>query len=170
MVYNAIMPDAEMGFLATSCETHSYVLNSSAKSFVSRYALIRENCGIIANFVTLLLLFILFVIHLKFITNNDDMFPKILLKKMKHDNPNKIMIGHLNINSIRSKFEYLKGFIGNDIDVFLIPETKLNDSFPQGQFMIEGYHVPFRIDRNDRGGGLLLYFREHIPCKKNKML
>ena len=32
--------------------------------------------------------------------------------------------------------------------------------------MIEGYHVPFRIDRNVRDGGLLLYFREHIPCKK----
>ena len=25
---------------------------------------------------------------------------------------------------------------------------------------------PFRIDRNDKGGGLLLYFREHISCKK----
>ena len=76
------------------------------------------------------------------------------------------MIGYLNINSIRSKFEYLKDVIGNNIDVFLISETKLNDSFPQGQFLIDGYHVPFRIDRNDRGGGLLLYFREHIPCKK----
>ena len=76
------------------------------------------------------------------------------------------MIGHLNINSIRSKFEYLKDLIGNNIDVFLISETKLNDSFPLCQFMIDGYHVPLRIDKNDRGGGLLLYFREHIPCKK----
>ena len=90
------------------------------------------------------------------------MSPKNLLKQMKHDYPNKIMIGHLN-NSIRSKFDYLKDIIGSNIDMFLISETKLNDSFPQGQFMIEGYHV--RIDRNDRGGGLLLYFREHIPCK-----
>ena len=94
------------------------------------------------------------------------MSPKNLFKKMKHDYPNKIMIGHLNINSIRSKFEYLKDIIGNNRGVFLISETKLNDSFPQGQLMIEGYHVPFRIDRNDRGWGLLLYFREHIHCKK----
>ena len=85
---------------------------------------------------------------------------------LKHDNPNKIMVDHLNINSIRSKFEYLKDLIGNIIDEFLISETKLNDSFPLGQFMIDGYNVSFRIDRNDRGGGLLLYFREHIPCKK----
>ena len=123
MVYNAIMPDAEMGFLTTSCETHTYVLNSSAKSFVPRYALLRENCGIIAIFVTLLLLFILFLIHLKFINNNDDMSSKNLLKKMKHEYPNKIMIGHLNINSIRSKFEYLKDIIENNIDVFLISVT-----------------------------------------------
>ena len=113
MVYNAILPDAEMGFLATSCESHTYVVNSSAKSFVPRYALLRENCGIIAIFVTLLLLIILFLIHLKFINNNDDMSPKNLLKEMKHDYPNKIKIGHLNINSIRSKFEYLKDIIGN---------------------------------------------------------
>ena len=96
------------------------------------------------------------------------MSPKYFFKK-NHDNPNKIMIGHLNINSIRSKFEYLKDLIGNNIDVFLISETKLNDSFPLGQFMIDGYHVSFRKDRNDRGGGggLLLYFREHITCTKN---
>ena len=43
-------------------------------------------------------------------TNNHDiegMNPKDLLKKLKHDNPNKIIIGHLNINSIRFKFEFL---------------------------------------------------------------
>ena len=49
---------------------------------------------------------------------------------MKQDNRNKIMIGHLSINSIRSTFEYLKDLLGNNLDVFLISETKLNDSFP----------------------------------------
>ena len=71
---------------------------------------------------------------------------------------------------MRSQFEYLKDFIGNNIDVFLISETKLDDSFPPGQFMIDGYQVPFRIDRNDRGGGrgggLLLYFRNIFHVKK----
>ena len=144
----------------------NYVLNPCAKSYVPHYALLKENCTIIAILVTLLFLFILLLIQLKFINNHENMFPKYLIKKLKHDNPNKIMIGHLNINSIRSKFEFLKDLIGNNIDVLLISETKLNDSFPPGQFMIDGYHVPFRMDRNDRGGGLLLYFREHIPCKK----
>ena len=81
--------------------------------------------------------------------------PKDLLKMLKHDNPNKIIIGHLNINSIRYKFEFLKELIGNNIDIFLISETKLNDTFPTGQFRING---------------LLLYFRDHIPCKKKLIL
>ena len=76
------------------------------------------------------------------------------------------MIGHLNINSIRSKFEFLKDTIGNNIDIFLISETKLNDSFPAGQFMIDGYHVPFRVDRNDKGGGYLYTLGNIFHVKK----
>ena len=31
--------------------------------------------------------------------------------------------------------------------------------------MIKGYSTPFRLDRNQNGGGLLLYLREDLPCK-----
>ena len=65
--------------------------------------------------------------------------------------------------------EFLQELIGINLDIFLISETKLNDTFPSGQFLINGYHVPLRLDRNDNGGGLLLYFRDHIPCKKLKL-
>ena len=85
---------------------------------------------------------------------------------LKHEYHTKIIIGHLNINSIRFKFEFLKELIGNDIDVFLLSETKLNDTFPSGQFLMNGYQALFRLDRNENGGGLLLYLRDHIPCKK----
>ena len=100
------------------------------------------------------------------ITDNheyDGVHSKHLLKKLK---PNKITIGHLNTNSIRLKFQFLKEIIGNNIDSFLVSETKLDATFPSGQFLINGYHAPFRLDRNDNGGGLLLYFRGHIPFKK----
>ena len=117
------------------------------------------------------MLFLLVLLLICLITNNnhelDYVNPKNRLIKLKHNNPTKINIGHLNINSIRYKFEFLKEITGNNIDVFLISETKLNDTFPSGQFLMNGYHVPFRLDRNDNGGGLLLYFRDHIPCKQN---
>ena len=48
------------------------------------------------------------------------------------------------------------------VDIFLIYETKLDDSFPSVQCKIEGFTTPYRYDRNDKGGGLLLYIREDI--------
>ena len=56
----------------------------------------------------------------------------------------------------------LEEIIKDKIDIFLMPETKLDSSFPNGQFVIS---TPFRLDRNQKGGGLLLYLREDIPCK-----
>ena len=55
----------------------------------------------------------------------------------------------------------VKGFV----DIFLISESKLHDSFPEGQLIIDGYDAPFRFDRHGNGGGLLLYVREDIPAK-----
>ena len=46
--------------------------------------------------------------------------------------------------------------------VDILMETKLNDSFPEGQFLIEGFHSPFRFDCN---WGIKLYVREDILTK-----
>ena len=58
----------------------------------------------------------------------------------------------------------LEELIKDKIDIFLASETKLDSSFPSGQFVIKGYSTPFRLDRNQNGGALLLYVREDIPC------
>ena len=47
----------------------------------------------------------------------------------------------------------------------MVSETKLDSSFPEGQFLISGYSSPYRLDRNCRGGGIMLYVREDIPSK-----
>ena len=51
---------------------------------------------------------------------------------------------------------------------FFITETKIDNTFPTSQFIIKGYTKPFRIDRNDKGGGIILFIREDIPCKELK--
>ena len=56
---------------------------------------------------------------------------------MSKKNPNRIIIAHLNINSIRNKSEMLKEVVGNKIDVLLISETKLDNTFPLNQFILE---------------------------------
>ena len=59
----------------------------------------------------------------------------------------------------------LKEVVGNKIDVLLISETKLDDTFPLNQFILEGFTPPYRIDRTEHGGGLMLFVREDIPSK-----
>ena len=76
---------------------------------------------------------------------------------MKSQSPDKLILGQLNINSVRNKFDGLKLVIDNKIDLFLISEAKLDDSFPMEQFLMEGFATLYRHDRNSKGGGLLLY-------------
>ena len=94
---------------------------------------------------------------------------KNTLKKIKLTNHEKIIIGHLNINSIRYKIEFLKELIGNNIDILLVSETKLNETFPTSQFLMDKFQVHLRLDRNGNGGGLLLFYRDHTPYKKIKL-
>ena len=51
----------------------------------------------------------------------------------------------------------------------MVSETKIDDSFPETQFIIEGYSKAFRRDRNSHGGVLLIYVRDMIPCKEVKL-
>ena len=87
------------------------------------------------------------------------------IKTLRQTFSNKIIIGQLNINSLRNKFFAIKGIIETSFDVFLISETKLDASFPVNQFKIPGFSAPYRLDRNCFGGGLLLYVRNSIPSK-----
>ena len=87
------------------------------------------------------------------------------LKQLRNQNPHRIIIGHLNINSVRNKLESLVSFVGNNLDIFMVSETKIDDTFPESQFLIKGFSKPFRLDRTAKGAGTLLYIREDIPCK-----
>ena len=48
----------------------------------------------------------------------------------------------------------------------IFTETKLDDSYPTTQLLINGFSKPFRLDRNRNGGGILVHVREDIPCKQ----
>ena len=87
------------------------------------------------------------------------------LKALRLKNVNKLILAHLNINSLRNKFQFLISLIKDNIDVLMISETKLDGSFPTSQFMINGFSAPFRLDRNYKSGGIILYIREGIPSR-----
>ena len=85
------------------------------------------------------------------------------MKSIRIKNIHNIIIAQLNINSLRNKIDSLAKSVISNIDILLITETKVDDSFPVTQFLIHGFGTPYRIDRNSNGGGIILYIREAIP-------
>ena len=77
----------------------------------------------------------------------------ITLKTIRSDNVNKLIFPHLNINSIRNKFEFLATQVKGKIDILMIAETKIDESFPKGNFLVEAFSTPYRLDRDSKGGG-----------------
>ena len=78
---------------------------------------------------------------------------------------NRLIIAQLNINSIRNKFQCLEKEVCANLDILLISETKLYDSFPSAQFLLDGFSKPYRLDRCSNGGEMLLYIRDDIPAR-----
>ena len=74
----------------------------------------------------------------------------------------------MNVNSIRKKFVSIQELTKGTFDIFLIIETKIDDSFQNAQFKIEGYKTS-RKDRDAFGGGLLLYVNEKLNCRSMKI-
>ena len=81
-----------------------------------------------------------------------------ILKFPWSNHPQKIVLGHISINSIRYNFDIIKpmltevGYINDFWN-----QIKLDHSFSEAQLYTNGFKTPFRLDRNKRGGGILLY-------------
>ena len=59
---------------------------------------------------------------------------------LRVNNPFNPIVGYLNINSLRNKIDDLREVCKKvQIDILCIDETKLDNSFPDCQFKINGY-------------------------------
>ena len=76
-----------------------------------------------------------------------------------------IMVAQINISAIINKFDTLLNGVRVNVDILVTSKTKIEDSFPARQFLIEEFTTPYRSDRNGSGGGILVYIREDIPAK-----
>ena len=70
-----------------------------------------------------------------------------------------MIIGHLNVNFFAMKLDAIKTIIPGNVDIMVFSETKLDDSHPIAQILIEGFAKPFRLDGNAYGGGALICVR-----------
>ena len=51
------------------------------------------------------------------------------------------------------------------IEILILTETKLDETFLTSQFLMDGFSKPYRFDRNKYGGGVMIYIRYTIPSK-----
>ena len=76
---------------------------------------------------------------------------------------NKLVFGHLNVNSLRYKMPEIANVL-NNLDILGLSETKIDESYPNAQFHVEGFNL-YRKDRNCFGGGLICYVSNLIPSR-----
>ena len=69
------------------------------------------------------------------------------------------------MDSIRNKFDLLAGTIKGNVGILIISESKLDDPFPDGLFLIEVFVTPFHLDQNKNSGGITLFTWSDIPAK-----
>ena len=77
------------------------------------------------------------------------------LKEVRLKNLNRIVLAHLNFNSLRNKFDAIVEQVSGNADVLVLSERKIDESFSEGQFKIPGFCTSFRLDRE----------QEDIPAK-----
>ena len=68
----------------------------------------------------------------------------------------------ININSLRNKFDMLTNGVTEYIDILMISETKLDDTFPHALHHLKHFSNPYRLERNYHGSGFLVYVRGNI--------
>ena len=89
-----------------------------------------------------------------------------LIRKAHLNNP---IIGYLNLNSLRNNIHEMREVFGDlSLDYFVLAETKINDEFPNSQFLLKNYEIN-RRDRTKNGGGLIEYIKKGLPHKTMKI-
>ena len=57
------------------------------------------------------------------------------LENLRIESSGNLLIGHLNMNSIRNRVSMLSYTTRNKIDILIISESKLDDTFPTSQIL-----------------------------------
>ena len=84
------------------------------------------------------------------------------IKQVKMHNPRNIIISHININSIRNKFQELKLLLELSlVQILIVSETKIDSTFRDALFYVKGYKM-YRQDNTAKSGGLLIYVLDNI--------
>ena len=92
------------------------------------------------------------------------------IKFPRKTNKKECTIALLNVNSLPSKFIEIKEWLVDGVfDILCIQETKIDSTFPNSQFHVNGYSI-FRRDRKKGGGGVMIFVRDSIIAMPIKIV
>ena len=96
--------------------------------------------------------------------------PDEVLHHFKIKNVNTLDTGLLSINSLLNRFDTLKlrnrHRLRHSLDISMIIRKKLDKTFPDGQFLVNGFTQPDGMDKNPKLHGIVLYFKEDITSRQ----
>ena len=96
--------------------------------------------------------------------NDNCIFKEV--KQFYLNNKNNFKMAHINVNSVRNKFEpFREVLLENIFDILSIQETKLDDSFPDAQFNVSMYKC-YRNDYKCNECGLMIYVRNDVVQRR----
>ena len=96
-------------------------------------------------------------------TSPSNLIPNHNCLRSKH--PNNVTIAYRNINSVRKKLDQSNTYLGKAINILMIAETKLDETFPDSQFKVNGPKKQYRFDVSANSGGILVYIDTNISSK-----
>lgn len=73
------------------------------------------------------------------------------LRQFRLRNVNTVIIGNIKLNFLPATFDQVKKVILKKVNILVITETRLDDTFPLGLFYVEGFTMYYRFDRNRNG-------------------
>ena len=86
------------------------------------------------------------------------------------DNDNHLVICNINIRSIQNKIEFLQNFT-DEFDIVTVTETHLNPNIFYEDLALDTFSkIIFRKDRNNSGGGILIYAKEDLVVSRKREL
>ena len=85
-------------------------------------------------------------------------------KNIRLGNAKSNLTGNLNVNALGNKYVSIEELVKSNIDILLLSDSKLDETFPNKQLEIQGYKT-FGKDRNKHRGGVMLHVNENIPCR-----
>jgi hypothetical protein len=76
---------------------------------------------------------------------------------------NNMIVSHLNVNSLNLKFNEVHDLIvRSKFEVIVLSETKLDESYQNALYVIEGYNM-YRQDKRSNSGGMMIYVSKNLP-------